>query len=191
MKPKRFIDSLPISKLEGEPGCDKEIKNIVFHLQYGTPQGRCCSFTSVQDYHTAAIVPRFTVPIDSNLGPDDWLTRSHDGLGEFYCVDRSIDPVRCAGILYKLPDVTLEEMVVNAMAYANREGANPGECYLPSLLLPKDEIIFTCYGRVECYSCDDLTSDLFLLQRDTWIRYNNTVICTAPGYNLRGIISEA
>jgi hypothetical protein len=48
----------------------------------------------------------------------------------FWGVNRSTDPTRLAGLRYNASAYTIEEGMTNALAYANREGADPDLCIM-------------------------------------------------------------
>lgn len=55
-----------------------------------------------------------------------WIPLSDPGLSDSYWgVNRSTDPTRLAGLRYNASSYTIEEGVVNALGFANREGADP------------------------------------------------------------------
>lgn len=55
-----------------------------------------------------------------------WVPLADPGLTDsFWGVNRSTDPTRLAGLRYNASSFTIEEGVVNALGFANREGADP------------------------------------------------------------------
>jgi hypothetical protein len=59
-------------------------------------------------------------------GYSAWLPATSPASNDsFWGVNRSTDPTRLAGLRYDASAYTIEEGVVNALAFANREGADP------------------------------------------------------------------
>lgn len=55
-----------------------------------------------------------------------WVPLTDPGLSDsFWGVNRSTDPTRLAGLRYNASAYTIEEGVINALGFANREGADP------------------------------------------------------------------
>lgn len=59
-------------------------------------------------------------------GLSAWVPATSPALTDsFWGVNRSVDPTRLAGLRYDATSYSIEEGVVNALAFANREGADP------------------------------------------------------------------
>ena len=59
-------------------------------------------------------------------GLSAWVPATDPSLSDsFWGVNRSVDPTRLAGLRYDASSYSIEEGVVNALAFANREGADP------------------------------------------------------------------
>lgn len=64
-------------------------------------------------------------------GLSAWLPVTAPTSGDnFWGVDRSADPTRLGGLRYDATSYTIEEGIVNALAFANREGAKPDLCIM-------------------------------------------------------------
>lgn len=65
-------------------------------------------------------------------GLSAWIPATSPSLTDSYWgVNRSVDPTRLAGLRYDATSYSIEEGVVNALGFANREGADPDTMIMP------------------------------------------------------------
>jgi len=171
------------------------INNALYlHVKYPTPVGRSASI----GYSSASVPPfAFVVPKSNaslTFAPLAWIPAYlHNPL--FCGVDRSVDPIRLAGVRgIPGPGIKMEDKLSNLQSQLFREGGNPTDAFLH----PDDfqtlkaqqgaqhtALFFGPYGIFKLHqeaACPK--GYAWLLQRDTWWKHPKVgVFCNAPGFN--------
>lgn len=198
MKGSFLSQLIPIIRTQmADPGA----RSIVIPVAINNPVGRPHHFPT---YTQQSQIITFNVPLHTPLTVSDWIVPSteHKDLNTPFCgVDRSLDPTRLAGISWTTyGSCNVTEVINDAVAYANREGAACTDLFVPrdvansidwmGELKSTAGIVFinTTYGRFQIHAAN--ISRSYLLQRDTWINIVDdkgkhiTLACAAPGYNM-------
>lgn len=142
---------------------------------------------------------------------DGWIPELTPYAGDsFFGFDRSVDPMKWAGLRISCSGMPIEESVHKCAREVARNSGRATALVLPedTLFRLSDElnhqgkvlfnqdgdlIIHSVSGPIECFADD--VSDGFMLQLDTWgwcgveendfEKWRGTVACSAPGYNAR------
>lgn len=177
---KELRDLLPLSVTQYDP--------IEVQLSYPPIRGYGC-FSPI---HKPTPLASFKIPVNSYLKVSDWIPSNRPVKGDvWYGVERFIDPGRLAGLVYEGHNgYTLEEMVMNGSAYANREGANISHVFCPIDLYDQVVKFRSAYGKPKVIASNEIDSEIIMLQLDTWKKYANTLTCSAPLFNMRILLDE-
>lgn len=154
------------------------IINVPIRLQ--APQGRNIF------RQTVVLLPTFKIPENSNLTLADWIPLYIKD--PFYGINRENNVTILAGLVYfQETNDSITTSFRTAQALLNREGAIPDICLFPNYatLIQVSPYI---NGNLLSVVCPELNNEIWLLTRDTWKKYPNTLICTEPWNNLRLIL---
>lgn len=137
--------------------------------------------------------PQFMVQHNNTFGLDDWIPEVNPPSTDNFCgVNRSVDPIRCAGLRLSAVGLSPEEAIVWGRRECFRHAARPDTLLVPESFsnFPWAQLDFEdSLGKLKVFVEDGLQDTVFLLQEDTWELRDSCLICAVPGLNARMMVS--